>query len=223
MKQTAFSSAKFRRIALIALFGALSYVLMLVIHFKISFLTLDLKDTIIALSGLYFGPLAALTLSLLVPLLEFITVSDTGVYGLLMNFLGSAAFSVTAAVIYRYKKSFAGALIALFSAVAALVAVMLTFNLLVTPHYMGVTVAEVQALIPTLLLPFNLIKAILNMGFVLLFYKPISTVMQRMGLIEKSTRPQGFHRRSVVMILIALALIAVSFAVIFGILGGRLG
>ena len=38
------SSNKLRRIVLIAVFGALAYALMLVIHFKVSFLTLDLKD-----------------------------------------------------------------------------------------------------------------------------------------------------------------------------------
>ena len=63
------SSNKLRRIALIAVFGALAYALMLVVHFKVSFLTLDLKDTVIALAGLYFGPGAALLLSVLVPLL----------------------------------------------------------------------------------------------------------------------------------------------------------
>ena len=84
------SSNKLRRIALIAVFGALAYVLMLVVHFKVSFLTLDLKDTAITLAGLYFGPGAALSLSVLVPLLELVSVSDTGLYGFLMNFISTS-------------------------------------------------------------------------------------------------------------------------------------
>ena len=41
------SSNKLRRIALIAVFGALAYVLMLVVHFKVSFLTKRLFSVII--------------------------------------------------------------------------------------------------------------------------------------------------------------------------------
>jgi riboflavin transporter FmnP len=215
------SSNKLRRIALIAVFGALAYALMLVVHFKVSFLTLDLKDTVIALAGLYFGPGAALLLSVLVPLLELISVSDTGLYGFLMNFISTATFSLTASLIYRYKRSLMGAIVGLLSAAAATVGVMMLFNLWVTPYYMGVDVETVQSMIPTLLLPFNTVKSCMNVGFVLLLYKPISGVMQRMKLIEKSAQKQSFHWRTIVVLALALLLIATSLIVVFGVLGGH--
>lgn len=215
------SSNKLRRIALIAVFGALAYALMLVVHFKVSFLTLDLKDTVIALAGLYFGPGAALLLSVLVPLLELISVSDTGLYGFLMNFISTATFSLTASLIYRYKRSLMGAIVGLLSAAAATVGVMMLFNLWVTPYYMGVDVETVQSMIPTLLLPFNTVKSCMNVGFVLLLYKPISGVMQRMKLIEKSAQKQSFHWRTIVVLVLALLLIATSMVVVFGVLGGH--
>ena len=214
------SSNKLRRIALIAVFGALAYVLMLVVHFKVSFLTLDLKDTVIVLSGLYFGPGAALSLSVLVPLLELISVSDTGLYGFLMNFISTAAFSLTASLIYRYKRSLIGAIVALMSAAAATVGVMMLFNLWVTPYYMGVEVETVKSMIPTLLLPFNAVKSCMNVGFVLLLYKPISGVMQRMKLIEKSTPKTSFTWKTITVFVLALLLIAISLIVVFGVLGG---
>ena len=215
------SSNKLRRIALIAVFGALAYALMLVVHFKVSFLTLDLKDTVITLAGLYFGPGAALSLSVLVPLLELISVSDTGLYGFLMNFISTATFSLTASFIYRYKRSLVGAIVALLSAAAATVGVMMLFNLWVTPYYMGVTVETVKGLIPTLLLPFNTVKSCMNVGFVLLLYKPISTVMQRMKLIAKKDQKASWNWRTIAVLVLALVLIIASFAVIFGVLGGR--
>ena len=215
------SSNKLRRIALIAVFGALAYALMLVVHFKVSFLTLDLKDTVITLAGLYFGPGAALSLSVLVPLLELISVSDTGLYGFLMNFISTATFSLTASFIYRYKRSLVGAILALLSAAAATVGVMMLFNLWVTPYYMGVTVETVKGLIPTLLLPFNTVKSCMNVGFVLLLYKPISTVMQRMKLIAKKDQKTSWNWRTIAVLVLALVLIIASFAVIFGVLGGR--
>ena len=214
------SSNKLRRIALIAVFGALAYALMLVVHFKVSFLTLDLKDTVIALAGLYFGPGAALSLSVLVPLLELISVSDTGLYGFLMNFISTATFSLTASIIYRYKRSLIGAIVALMSAAAATVGVMMLFNLWVTPYYMGVSVEMVKSMIPTLLLPFNTVKSCMNVGFVLLLYKPISGVMQRMKLIEKSTPKTKLTWKTITVWVLALLLIVISLIVVFAVLGG---
>lgn len=216
---------RLRRIVMIALFGAISYVLMLVVHIPVAFLTLDVKDAIITLGGLYFGPLAALVLSVLVPLLELVTVSSTGLYGLVMNILGTAALSVTASVIYKYKKNLLGAIVGLLSGAVVMVALMMVFNLLVTPYYMGVTVAEVQTLIPTLLLPFNTVKAVLNVGLVLLIYKPISAVMRHAGILPRSAHPYQMDRRSILILIVSLILIAGALTVVFAIMGGsvRLG
>ena len=118
-----------RRMIILALFTALAYVVMLMIHFPIAFLTLDVKDAIITLCGLSFGPLSALFISVVVPFLELIGGSPTGIYGFAMNVLGSATFSVTASLIYKYKKSFLGAIVGLVSGVFALTAVMLLDHL----------------------------------------------------------------------------------------------
>lgn len=213
---------RLRRIVLIALFGAISYVLMLVVHIPVQFLTMDVKDVIITLAGLYFGPLAALALSILVPLLELVTVSSTGLYGLVMNILGTAALSVTASVIYKYKKNILGAIVGLVSGVGLMVAVMMLFNLLVTPYYMGVTVEAVQGLIPVLLLPFNVLKGLLNVGLVLLLYKPLSLVMQRAGILPCSEHPYRMDLRSVLILIAAGILTVGSLIVIFAVLGGQI-
>ncbi|MBE6588979.1 MAG: ECF transporter S component [Ruminococcaceae bacterium] len=220
MSRVRVSEIGLRRVVLIALFGAISYVLMLLVHFPVGFLTMDVKDVIITLGGLYFGPLAALVLSILVPLLELFTVSDTGVYGFVMNVLGTAVFSVTASLIYKYKKSFFGAVIGLVSGTVAMVAVMMVFNLLVTPHYMGVTVEAVQALIPKLLLPFNVVKGVFNAALVLLLYKPLSGVLQRAGVLPKSVHPYRFDLRTALVTGTSILLIALCLFVIFGVLGG---
>ncbi|MBQ7336608.1 MAG: ECF transporter S component [Clostridia bacterium] len=221
MVRSDFSAEKLRRIVLIALFGAISYVLMLVVHLPVSFLTMDVKDVIITLCGLYFGPLSALLLSVIVPLMELITgMSSTGLYGLVMNILGTAAFSVVTSLIYKYRKSFVGAIVGLVSGVCAMVAVMMAFNLLITPYYMGVTVAEVQALIPTLLFPFNLVKGTLNAGLVLFLYKPLSGVLQRAGALPPSEARFRFNLRTVLVMLASLILIGISLFVVIRVLGG---
>ena len=122
---------RLRRMIGVALFTALAYVVMLLIHFPVSFLTLDVKDAIITLCGLCFGPLAALFSSATVALVEMVTVSSTGPYGFLMNFLGTASFSVTVSLIYRWRKNFPAAIIGLISGVFAMTAVMMLFMALV--------------------------------------------------------------------------------------------
>lgn len=223
-----------RRLVMIGLFSAMAYVVMLVLHIKVSFLTLDVKDAVITLCGLYFGPVSALIISVLVPLLEFITVSTTGVYGLIMNILGSVSFSVTASLIYKYKKTLWGAIVALFTGAFAMVAVMLLANLFITPYYMGVTADAVRGMIPTLLLPFNAVKAVLNVGFVLLFYKSLSRALRKTGFLPRSksvregaddasaapVRAKRFTT-TIVMTAVAVLLIAAAMVLIFTVLGGK--
>ncbi len=211
-----------KKLVAVSLFSALAYAVMVVVHFPVSFLTLDLKDTVITLCGLYFGPLSALFAAVFVPFLEMITVSSTGVYGFLMNSIASATFSVTVSVIYKYKKSLLGAVIGLISGVFALTAVMMLFNLLVTPFYMGVDVATVRQLIPVLLLPFNLIKATLNAALVMLLYKPVSLLLQRTGFLKKSQQSYRMDLKTVLVFALSLALIVASLVVIVVIMGGRI-
>ena len=230
------NAQKIRRMVVIGMFAAMAYVAMLVIHIKVSFLTLDVKDAVITLCGLYFGPLSALFISVLVPLVELITVSDTGLYGLIMNILGSVSFSVTASLIYKWKKSFFGAILALSSAAFVVTGVMMLANLVVTPYFMGVNVATVRGMIPTLLLPFNLLKAIINVGVVLLLYKHLSTALRKAGFLPRRSFSQSqvaqqqsavaakpSRWRILAVSAVAVILIAASLLIIFLVLGGNIG
>lgn len=211
-----------KQMATIAMFCALSYVCMLLIKIPVQFLTLDVKDSLIILCGLIFGPVPAIAISFIVPLLELVTISGTGFYGFIMNVLSSLAFSLTTALIYRYKKSFYGAIVALVSGVLAMTAVMMVANLVITPYYMGAPTAAVAALIPKLLLPFNLIKAVLNAAIVLLFYKPLSNVLKKAGVVESSenyvSKNTTSKARNIVVTIIALCIVVLSLAIILFVL-----
>ena len=178
---------RLRDLVLMAVFAALAFAAMFVFRFNVTFLTLDLKDSIITIAGLIMGPVTAATVSLLVATLEFITIGDTGWYGFLMNFASSVTFSVVCAVVYRQNKKLSGTILSLASGVVALVAVMLTLNLVVTPFYMGAPRSAVIDMIPTLLLPFNLVKALVNASLVLILYKPVCRAMQAARLLPASS------------------------------------
>ena len=63
------------------------------------FLTYEPKDVILTIGGFIFGAVPGIIMSLIVCLVEMVTVSTTGPIGLLMNFLSSAVFVGVSAVI----------------------------------------------------------------------------------------------------------------------------
>ena len=216
------NSYKIKRLTAVAMFCALSYVCMLFVKIPVQFLTLDVKDSLIILCSLLFGPISGIAVAIIVPFLELITISGTGVYGFIMNVLSSVVFSSVAGVIYYYRKSMVGAVIGLITGVCAVTAVMLLANLLITPYYLGGSPKDVAAMIPTVLLPFNLVKATLNAAIVLLLYKPISTVLKKMGFLKTSTS-QGQTSaksplRSVIVTSASILIIVASLLIVFFVL-----
>ena len=221
MSKTA-SKEKLKKIIGVALFSALAYLCVFVFRIKVSFLTFDAKDAILAICGMVFGPISALVSSLLVSLLEMVTVSDTGPYGLIMNFASSASFAFFASIVYKYRRNYAGAVTGLLAAVCGMTAVMMGMNLLVTPHYMGMSVSDVASYIPTLLLPFNLTKAVLNAGLSLLLYKPFSTAMRAAKLAPQTEKAKPRAVYTVVSTVAAILIIAAAVTYFLLVLNGKI-
>ena len=215
-----------KRLVAVAMFAALAYAVHF-IHIPVGFLNLDFKDVIITVCGMYFGPVWGLALAVVVPVLEFITVSTTGPYGLIMNILSSVAFAGTASVIYRFRKTLSGAVIGLCAAVLAMTAVMIVANMFITPYYMGVARSDVVAMLPTLLLPFNAIKAVLNASLTLCVYKPLTKVLKLTGFgkrgAEEQTAPKESNKTHTVLVWTIGGGVAVAaLLVIFLVLGGKI-
>ena len=208
-----------------AMFAAFAYAAMFVIHIKVGFLTFDVKDAIIAICAMIFGPLAGVAVALLVAFVEMITVSSTGFWGFLMNFISSAVFAAAASTVYRYaprvKKHLNGAIIGLFCSVLLTTGVMLVLNLLITPIYTGQPVAGIAAMIPTLLLPFNLIKSIMNAALVLVLYKPISSALKKARVIESTGESYKFGKTSVLLAVVGGLIIIGCAAVFILVMGGK--
>ena len=216
----------------IAMFAALAYICVVIIRIPNigGFLTLDFKDVIITIAAMFFGPIAAVVLSVLVPLLEFLTVSGTGVYGLIMNVISSLTFSFVASVIYKYKKNLLGAIVGLLSAVVSVTAVMMLANLLITPYYTGMPTEAVAALIPKLLLPFNLTKAILNAALTMMLYKPLTNILKKTRLYvapnasdDKVAQDKKKSKvRSVLVFAVSLLIVVAAICVIIVVWNGEI-
>ncbi|MBQ4592845.1 MAG: ECF transporter S component [Clostridia bacterium] len=176
--RTFFSNEKARALAAVGVFTALAYICCVLFHFKVSFLSFDLKDAVMTIGAMFFGPAYGFAMSLLVSTIELATISSTGLYGYIMNILSSVVFVCVGSFIYTRHRSMLSALLGMITSVIAMTVVMLGANLLITPFYMNVTVEDVRALILPLLLPFNLTKAIFNAALVFLLYKPVSTALK---------------------------------------------
>ena len=232
-KRTDNSSVKIKKLCVAALFCALAVASTFVMHFKVGFLTFDSKDAVIAIAGLLFGPIYSLVISLAVSLIEFITIGDAGFWGFLMDFLSTALFSTVCALIYKYKKNIKGAIIGLALASVSMTAFMLLFNLFIVPIYTpNFTTAAVAQMIPTLFLPFNLTKAVLNSALVLILYKPVSRAMKAARVIRSSEMgldadkgeqktKKGFSKKDAIVLAIGLALVALSVLVFIFVLNGK--
>lgn len=225
---------KLKKMTGVAMFAALAYLSMIILRIPDigGFLTMDFKDVIITISAMFFGPTSAIFISVAVPLLEFATISGTGVYGLIMNILSSLTFSLTASVIYKYKKTFWGAVIGLVSATFAVTAVMMAANLIITPYYMKMPTEAVAALIPKLLLPFNLTKAIFNSAVTLILYKPLTSAMRRTEFFGKKRAAQSTEQapeekkrariRTILLLAIGGTIAIASILVIIFVWGGHI-
>lgn len=202
----------------IAAFSALAYGVSLVTNIKVGFLSFDAKDAVITIASFIYGPISAVAMSFVTAFLEFISFGSTGPYGALMDFISTFSFTFTASVIYKYRRKLSGALMSLGVAATVYVGVMMVANLLITPLYMGVTVEAVKALIPSMLLPFNIAKALMNSAIVMLLYKPTSKLVRRIGFAKPSKSSSPHSKKDTVIVLAVSLVVLIAATIIFVIL-----
>lgn len=180
-------SESVRKMVLLAMLAAISYLIVAYIRIPVVlFLKYEPKDVIITIGGFLLGPMASFIISLVVSLVEMVTVSDTGPIGCLMNLLSTCSFACTAALIYKRRHNMNGAVVGLLAGSITMIAVMLLWNWLITPLYMGATRETVEKLLLPAFLPFNALKAGLNSALVLGLYKPLTSALRRTRLLPEA-------------------------------------
>jgi hypothetical protein len=83
---------------------------------------------------------------------------------------------------------------------------------------MGVSVDAVKELIPSMLLPFNIAKALMNSAIVMLIYKPVSKLVRRIGFAKPSKSAAQQSKKDTVIIITVGAVVLIAATVIFIIL-----
>lgn len=168
-----------QKLSFMSMLAAMSIMLVMLVHFSIipgaSFLEYDPADIPILIGSFLFGPWAGLMLTVVVSVIQGLTVSaGSGPIGIIMHIFATGIMSVTAGMLYRRNKSIKGAVVALAFGALAMIGSMVVWNIIFTPIFMGVERSVVMGMLVPAILPFNAIKAGLNCVITFLIYKPLS-------------------------------------------------
>ena len=117
-----------------------------------------------------------------------------------MNIASSCAFACTASAIYNKYRNIKGGLTGLLVATVSTAATMMILNYILTPIYMGMPREAVANLLIPAILPFNIVKCVLNSALVMLIYKPVTNILRRSGLMGKTSAVKLAHSNLTVLI-----------------------
>ena len=165
-----------KRLTFMSMLAAVSVVLVYLIRFPIfpsaPFLEYDPADIPLILGTFLYGPLWGLLLTAVVCVVQGVTVSvQSGIYGIIMHFASSGSYVLLAGLIYKYKKTSGGSLIAMTAGIAVSCTVMVLLNIIITPIFMGAPRSVVLEMILPVILPFNLIKSTANSIIAFIVFK----------------------------------------------------
>lgn len=177
------------KLAKLAMMTAISLVLVFLVKIPwppAPFLVYDPADVPIYITAFAFGPIEGLLVTLVVCLIQAFGLGGDGIYGFVMHFVATGIVAVIIGCMYRNSKTKKRAIISLVTGVIATVVIMSLLNILVTPAFMGAPRAAVVAMLPTVIIPFNVVKAGANSLLTLVLYKRISGFLHGSGRTVKA-------------------------------------
>lgn len=182
---------KTNKLVRIAVLSALSIVLVMLVKFPIipsaPFLEYEPGDVPMLIAAFMYGPLAGLAMTIIVSTIQAFTVSAAaGWVGLVMHVIATGTFVVVSGAIYRRFHTLKGAFGALATGSICMVLIMIPCNLFFTVRFYGIPYDAVVAMLPTAILPFNLIKSLANSLIVILVYKPLSRFLKGADRAQKN-------------------------------------
>ena len=186
MNQNNMSTAKLAKLAMMT---AVSLVLLFLVRIPwppAPFLVYDPADVPIYITAFAFGPVEGLLVTLVVCLLQAFGLGGDGFYGFIMHFVATGIVAVVIGMMYKKNKTKKTAIKALITGVILAVIVMCIMNLIVTPVYMGAPRSAVVAMLPTVIIPFNFVKAGVNSILTFLLYKRLSGLLHGTGKTVKA-------------------------------------
>lgn len=165
-----------KKIAILSVLAAISIILVYFIRIPlfVSFLEYDPSDIPILIGALAFGPSYGFILTIVVSFVQAITVSAaSGIIGAVMHIFATGTLVIVSSYIYkRLNNSYALILSFVFAIIANIIS-MVIWNLVFTPIFLGVPISEVLDLMLVAIVPFNLVRGVINCTITFIVYKSI--------------------------------------------------
>ena len=158
--------SKTRIITTLGLLAAIAIVLALLFRFPIfaatPYLEYEPGDVPILIAGFLLGPLYGLAITVIVSVIQGVTVSASGGWiGIVMHICGTGALVAASSVIYRRRNTIPFAIAGIFVGLLAYTSLMIGLNYILTPLYLGRPAEEITAVL-WYIIAFNLIKGAVN-------------------------------------------------------------
>ena len=174
-----------KKLSVMGMLSALAVVSVMFIRFPVfptaTYLEYDFADVFIFICGFLFGPIEGLTVTVIVSVLQGVTVSSgSQIWGVIMHIWVTGSFVVTSSLIYKKYHTMKGAIVSLCCGFVVWLVMSVIGNIVITPIYTGMDVSVVKGMILFPILPFNLIKAGGNSIITFILYKQVSRLFDKM-------------------------------------------
>lgn len=174
------------KLILTALFTALSVVSILLFRVPLipaaPFLEYDMADVVVLLCTMLLGASAGSLSLFIVCIIQAFLLGGNGIIGFFMHFVSSEAMVILIGLICRKNKGWGRLLLGAVSATVAMTLLMIPLNLVFTGVFMGTPMNVVAGMLVPAIIPFNLLKGVINCTAGILLYKtfaPLYSEIQR--------------------------------------------
>ncbi len=167
-----------RELVTLAIFSALGMALSFIqipIFPPAPYLQYDPSGIVTLTVALMYGPAAGI----MVQLVSWIPKLIMSPLGSLLTFVAMIGAVLIVGLIYKKFHNLKGAIVAIVVGSVVFTAIAIAMNFVITPIYTpGVTVEAVASKVVPILLPFNIIKCVINGVVTGLLYKPVSNLVK---------------------------------------------
>lgn len=175
-----------KKIVMVGTFSAIAFVLQMLgsmMGLKVGgFLEIEISDLPALIIAFAYGPIAGILVEFFKNSLHCFATS-TGFVGEFANLVVNGTFVGVAGLVYKYRKTFKGAIISLIIATVSLAVAGIFANLFIMlPLYMPTAPFDLKMnLVLTTILPFNIVRGAVLSVITMLIYKKISPVLKFSG------------------------------------------
>lgn len=174
---------KVKKMTTMAMLIALSVILIYIIRFPIipgvPYLEYEPADIPILIGALMYGTGTGLVLTVVASFIQALTVSSaSGWVGFVMHVIATGTLVLVSSTIYHKVKSFKGLVIGLVLSCFCMTLIMIPTNLFFTVKFFGVPYEVVKSMLVPAIIPFNLLKSVINSTVIGFVYKGIEIIIK---------------------------------------------